>query len=193
MSGTHQTVSWMCSSAIIVQHVEQVLLRPPLPFKIQQNGWRSNGGNPFGSPPHWWRPLRIKDSQSTLCCVAIFHIFLGKHVKGRLPLQKVIRPPPCPNPDPCVPKPKPTQMQWPRRNGSRHRGKHSPQSDGSWHGETGEAAKVSLHEDIFSAGAASSSTPLVLPRCVLFSRHACKQSKENSGREKVVGRPLPHL
>jgi hypothetical protein len=28
----------MCSSAIIVQHVEHVLLRPPLPFKIQQNG-----------------------------------------------------------------------------------------------------------------------------------------------------------
>ena len=41
LDGTHQTVSWMCRSAIIVQHVEHVLLRPPLPFKIQQNGWRS--------------------------------------------------------------------------------------------------------------------------------------------------------
>ena len=39
----------------------------------------------------------------------------------------------CPNPNPCVPKPKPIPMHSPQSDGSRHPGKHSPQSDGSRH------------------------------------------------------------
>ena len=109
----------------------------------------------------------VRDSQSTLCCIAIFRVFLGKRAKRRFILQKVIRPPPCPNPNPCVPKPKPTQMQSPQSDGSSHPGKHLPQSDGSRHGVVGEAAKVSLHEDVFSAGATSSSTSLVCLHCPL--------------------------
>ena len=54
---------------------------------------------PFESEIWTHNPHAIQDSHHTTC-VAIFRVFLGKHVKGRFPLQKFIRPSLCPNPNP---------------------------------------------------------------------------------------------
>ena len=51
------------------------------------------------------------------CVVPFFRVFLGKCGKGRFPVSQNFHPAQCPNPNPCVPKPKPIPM-------------HSPQSDG---------------------------------------------------------------
>ena len=123
-------------------------------------------------------------------CVAIFRVFLGKRVKGRFPLQKFIRPSLCPNPNLCVPKPKPKQMHSPESDGTRHPGKHSPQSDGSRHRVAGGAAKVTLHEFVFSAGAASSSTLVCLHRPLPFclvDMPAKKAKKTPEEKRLLVG------
>ena len=77
--------------------------------------------------------VAVRDSQSTHCCVAsgsdTFSRFLGKCGKGRFPVSQIFHPAHCPNPNPCVPKPKPIPMQWPQSDANRHPGKHSPQSD----------------------------------------------------------------
>ena len=80
-------------------------------------------------------------SRALLCvalrCVllrsSVFPCFLGKCGKGRFPVSQNFHPAQCPNPNPCVPKPKPIPMHSPQSDGSRHPGKHSPQSDGSSH------------------------------------------------------------
>ena len=68
-------------------------------------------------------------------------------LRGGSPCKKsneIIMPSPCPNPNPCVPKPKRIPMQSPQSDGSRHPEKHSPQSDGSGHDMVGEVAEFTI-------------------------------------------------
>ena len=131
------------------------------------------------------------------CVVPFFRVFLGKCGKGRFPVSQNFHPAQCPNPNPCVPKPKPIPMHSPQSDGSRHPEKHSPQSDGSRHCLGGMVIKNREYRSciryvfaMFLACAPRNPACVSLFRvCSSFSPHEC--SKE--GKEEVTPNRLPHL
>ena len=117
------------------------------------------------------------------CVVPFFRVFLGKCGKGRFPVSQNFHPAQCPNPNPCVPKPKPIPMHSPQSDRSRHPGKHSPQSDGSRHCLGGMVIKnrecsccIRYVFAMFLACAPRNPACVSLfPVCSSFSPHECSK------------------